>query len=173
VSEEAEILKARARELARPLAPAETTGAALDVIEFRLANERYAIEQRYTQEVCPFDSLTPLPCVPPYMVGIVNLRGQVLPVIDLKKFFELPEAGITDLHMILVVCAGDVEIGILADTVVRVAAIPVDSLQPSLPTLTGIRSQYLKGITPDQIVILDALKILEDPRLVIDEEVQG
>jgi purine-binding chemotaxis protein CheW len=166
-------LKARAQALARPFAPTEQTGDRLDVIEFRLAQEHYAIEQPHVQEVCPFESLTPLPCVPAHIMGIVNLRGQVLPVINLKKFFDLPETGITDLHMIIVVRAADVEVGILADTVIGMRAIPTDALQPSLPTLTGIRAQYLKGIGPGQIVVLDAPKILEDPRLVINEEVQG
>jgi purine-binding chemotaxis protein CheW len=142
-------------------------------VEFQLAQERYALEQRHVREVCPFDSLTPLPCVPPHVMGIVNLRGQILPVLNLKKFFDLPEAGITDLHMIIVLRSGDVEIGLLADVVLGISVIDDAVLQPTLPTLTGIRSQYLKGVGPGQTIVLDARKILEDPRLVVDEEVQA
>jgi purine-binding chemotaxis protein CheW len=166
-----EILEARARLLARPQETARDSGAQLEVVEFRLAHERYAIELRHVLEVAPFDSLTPLPCVPPHILGIMNLRAQVLPVLAIKKFFELPEVGITDLHMVLVVQVDDVELGILADSVTGVRAIEQQSLEPALPTLTGIRAQYLKGIAPGGIVVLDAARILRDPGLLINEEV--
>jgi purine-binding chemotaxis protein CheW len=166
-----EILRARAQLLARPVTAPEAAVDRLEVVEFRLANECYALEQRYIQEIYPFETLTPLPCVPPHMLGIVNLRGQILPVMDLKKFFDLPESGITDLHMVIVVRVDDIDLGILADAITGVRMIPMNALQPSLPTLTGIRSQYLKGIS-GQVVVLDAAKILRDPRLIIDEEVE-
>jgi purine-binding chemotaxis protein CheW len=65
----------------------------------------------------------------------------------------------------------DVELGILADSVTGVRAIEQQSLEPALPTLTGIRAQYLKGIAPGGIVVLDAARILRDPGLLINEEV--
>jgi purine-binding chemotaxis protein CheW len=166
-----EILKARARALARPAEVKPVKGHALEVIEFRLAKERYAIEHAFVREVVSLKELTPLPCTPAFIPGIMNLRGQILPLIDMKKFFDLPEVGITDLHMVIVVHAGDVELGILADSVAGVLSIPLDVIQPSLPTLTGIRSKYLKGVTDQLLVILDVSKILGDPKIVVDEEV--
>lgn len=165
-----EILKARARVLAKPLASEEETVATLDVLAFRLAHERYAVEQAYAREVCPLKDLTPLPCTPAFYAGIVNVRGQVLPVLDIKKFFDLPESGITDLHVIVVVHASEIELGILADAVDGVRSVPLTTIQPSLPTLTGIREQYLKGVTGDQMVILDVPKILADPKLLVNED---
>ena len=104
---------------------------------------------------------------PPAIVeGIINVRGQILPVIDIKKFFELPDAGITDLHRVIVVRHEGAEMGILADTVTAVRSIPVESVQTSMPTLTGIRAAYLRGVTDDHMVILDVSKILSDPKLV-------
>src|SRR5882757_6299566 len=91
-----EILRARARVLARPPERQAEAGAMLDLLEFRLAQECYAVENRYVQEVCPLKELTPLPCTPPFLLGIVNVRGRILPVLDLKKFFDLPEKGLTD-----------------------------------------------------------------------------
>jgi purine-binding chemotaxis protein CheW len=167
----AEILKARARELARPVRTDATKGQALEVIEFRLAKERYAIEHAFVREVVTLKEFTPLPCTPPFIPGIMNLRSQILPLIDIKKFFDLPEVGITDLHMVIVVHAGDVELGILADSIAGVQSIPLDVIQASLPTLTGIRSKYLKGVTDQLLVILDVAKILGDPKIVVDEEV--
>jgi purine-binding chemotaxis protein CheW len=166
-----DILKARARELARPFAT-NNTDLELEIVEFRLAHERYAVEQRYVKAVHSLKELTPLPCTPSFVSGLINVRGQILPVLDIKRFFELPESGITDLHRVIVVHFGDVELGLLADAISGVGAIPLNLLQPSLPTLTGIRAQYLKGITPEQVVILDVPKILSDPKVIVNEEVE-
>src|SRR5258707_14452178 len=134
-----QILQARARALARRPRRASAEGTTLEVLEFRLASERYAVESRLVQEVHPLRDLTPLPCTPPFVLGIVNVRGRILPVLDLKKFFDLPESGITDIHVVVIVHAGDVELGILADAVAGVGTVALDSLEASLPTLTGIR----------------------------------
>ena len=169
----AQILRDRARALARPpeLAPAAAT--LLDVLEFRLAQERYALETRYVREVCPLKDLTPLPCTPPFVLGIVNVRGRIVPVLDLKKLFDLPEQGLTDLHRIILVEEHEVEFGLLADATVGVRSIPADTLQPSLPTLTGIRSEYLKGVTAERLVVLDVGRILADPKIIVHEEVEN
>jgi purine-binding chemotaxis protein CheW len=168
-----QILRARARVLARvPECPpaAETM---LDLLEFRLAQEHYALENRFVQEVHPLKELTPLPCTPPFVLGIVNVRGRILPVLDLKKFFDLPEKGLTDLHRIILVRGNDLELGLLADVIVGVRSIPTESLQPSLPTLTGIRSDYLRGVTAERLVVLDLARILADPKIIVHDEVDG
>lgn len=170
IPDDAEILRARARLLARPPEDAPA-GALLDVLEFRLAQERYALETRYVREVCPLKDMTPLPRMPPFLLGVVNVRGRILPVLDLKKFFDLPEQGLTDLHRIILIEGGELEFGLLADATVGVRSIRIDSLQPSLPTLTGIRSEYLKGVTAERLVILDVSRILADPRILVHEDV--
>lgn len=168
----AEVLRARARALAREITNSATTIATLEVIEFGLAHERYALAAAHVREVHPLEDLTPLPGTPPFVAGIVNVRGRILPVIDIRKFFDLPEAGITDAHNILLVHTDEMELGILADTVAGVRSIPLDTLQSSLPTLTGLREEYLKGVTAERLVILDAARILADRRLVVQEEVE-
>jgi len=167
-----QILRARAQALARPPERAAVAAASLELLEFRLANECYALETRYVREVYPLKNLTPLPCTPPFVLGIVNVRGRILPVLDLKKFFELPEEGLTDLHRIILVQGHDLELGLLADVIAGVRTIPVDSLQPSLPTLTGIRAEYLKGVTAARLVVLDLDRILADPKIIVQEEVE-
>jgi purine-binding chemotaxis protein CheW len=168
-----QILRARAKALARIPERAPLAGASLELLEFRLAQERYALENRWVQEVCPLKELTPMPCTPPFVLGIVSVRGRILPVLDLKKFFDLPEQGLTDLHRIILVRGGDLELGLLADAIVGVRSIPADSLQSSLPTLTGIRSDYLKGVTAERLVVLDLARILADPKIVVHEEVEA
>jgi purine-binding chemotaxis protein CheW len=166
------ILRARARTLAQPPTLAAPTRM-LELLEFRLASERYALETRHVQNVHPLRELTPLPCTPPFVLGIVNVRGRILPVLDLKKFFELPEQGLTDLHRIILVQGNDLELGLLADVIVGVRSVAADSLQPSLPTLTGIRADYLKGIGEEGLVVLDLGRILADPKIIVHEEVDS
>lgn len=166
-----EILRVRARALAVPVRPAPVAGETWAVLEFRLASERYAVEQVHVREVYPLRDLTPLPGTPAFMLGIVNVRGQILPVIDIKRFFDLPDEGITDLHVVIVVQANDMEVGILADSVAGLRLIPRQTVEASLPTLTGIRQQYLKGVTGEHVVILDVPGMLADPRILINDEV--
>lgn len=167
-----EILRARARALAQSVEPAPDSGTMLDLLEFRLAQERYAIENRQIQEVCPFKELTPLPCTPAFIRGIVNVRGRILPVLDLKRFFGLPEIGLDDLHRIILVRGGDLELGLLADDITGLRAIPISSVQPAPPTLSGIRSDYLKGVTAERLIVLDLARILADPGIIVNEEVE-
>ena len=164
------ILKARAQALAQePESATETEH--IEIVVFLLAYETYGIETAYVREVYPLKDLTPLPCTPPFVMGIINVRGQVLSVIDVKKFFELPEQGLIDLNKVIILSDKVMEFGILADAIVGVRNIPLEEIQPSLPTLTGIREVYLRGITTERLVILDAAKLLTDSNIVVHEEV--
>lgn len=167
-----QILRDRAQKLARPPERAAVAEASLELLEFRLARESYALETRHVREVCPLKNLTPLPGTPPFVLGIVNVRGRIVPVLDIKKFFDLPEQGLTDLHRIILVRGNDLELGLLADVIVGVRSVPADSLQPSLPTLTGIRGEYLKGVTAERLVVLDVARILADPKIIVHEKVE-
>lgn len=164
------ILKERAQTLAREAVPAEAADAGIEVIEFLLAHEWYAVESKYVREVYPLEELTPLPCTPSFVLGIVNLRGEILSVIDIKKFFGLPEKGLTNLNKVIMLESEDMAFGILADAINGVRRIPRASIQPSLPTLTGIREDYLLGVTAERVVILDAEKLLTDEKLIVSEQ---
>lgn len=162
VDETNSILKQRATILARE---ARTTGAGeeyIEIVEFLLAQERYGIETRHIREVCPLKELTPLPSTPPFVLGVVNARGRIVPVVDIKTIFGLPYRGLTELNKLIIVAANAIELGLLADTIIGVQQLSLREIQPSLPTLTAIRSQYLKGVTPERLVILDAEKIILD-----------
>lgn len=171
-TDSAQILRTRARALSRPPETVPETASLIQVLEFRLADERYAVETRYVREVYPLKDLTPLPGTPPFFRGLVNVRGRILPVVDLKKFFDLPDLGLTDLHRIVLVEGRDMTLGLLADAAVGVRVLPVESLQTSLPTLNGVRSDYLKGVTADRVVVLDIDRILADPKIIVHEEVE-
>jgi purine-binding chemotaxis protein CheW len=165
-----EVLHERARHYAAIPRAADAAGPSITVVEFGLAHERYALEMSYVCEIYPLDQLTPVPCTPAFLRGIINVRGRIVAVVDLKTFFELPDKGIADLHRVIIVQHGDVELGLLADYVAGTRAVPLQALQPALPTLTGIRAEYLKGITAERLVVLDAARILLDPKLIVDDE---
>ncbi len=166
------ILKERALILAREAVPAEAAEH-IEVIEFLLAGERYAVESRHVREIYPLENLTPLPCTPAFVLGIINIRGEILSVISIKKFFDLPEKGLTDLNKVIVLQSKSMLFGILADTIAGARQIPVTAIQPSLPTLTGIREEYLKGITAERTVVLDAGKLLADEKITVQDQVEG
>jgi len=165
------VLRERALALARPLETHLKTNT-IEVLEFRLAAERYAVESRYVEAVHRLKDLTPLPGTPAFILGVVNLHGRIVPVIDLKKFFGLPEQGLTDLHRIILIEGNDMELGLLADMALNVRDISRDSLQASLPTLTGIRADYLMGVDAERLIVLDLHRILTDPRIIVNEEVE-
>jgi purine-binding chemotaxis protein CheW len=164
------ILKARAQALAQPLAN-EDRVERLEIIEFMLAGEIYAIEAQYVREVFPLESITPLPCTPAYVLGIVNVHGEILSVIDIKIFFNLPKNGLPEQNKLIVLNSAEMRFGIFADALLGVRYISVTEIQPALPTLTGIRQQYLRGITAQNTVLLDAEKLINDKQIIVQEQV--
>lgn len=173
VQKKQEVLKERAKLLAQEPKKAKTDETYLEVVEFQLEYEQYAIETSYIREVYPLKELTPIPCTPPFVLGIINIRGQILSVLDLKTFFNLPEKGLVDMNKVIILHSDEMEFGILTDTILGVRSIPLSDIQPSLPTLTDIRAKYLKGVTAERLVILDAAKILSDRNIIVHEEVKG
>jgi purine-binding chemotaxis protein CheW len=95
----------------------------------------------------------------------------MLPIIDLKKFFELPDKGLGDLNKIIVLRSGAALFSVLADAIAGVRRVLLADVHPSPPTLTGIRRDYLKGITAERLIVLDAEKLLSDKSIVVQEEV--
>ncbi len=171
--EKRKILKARAKTLAQETVHDKDNDSCIEVVEFLLANEKYALELTHIREVYPLKDLTLLPCTPSFVRGIINLRGRILSIIDLKQLFELPDAGLTDLNRVIVLHSDELEFGILADVILGLRSIPKDAIQRSLPTLTGIRTDYLRGVTGDRVAILDGNKILSDSRITVHEEMDS
>ena len=166
------VLRARAQALARKRAHNAPAQDELELIEFLVADERYAVEACHVEAVHPLKEFTPLPGTPPFVLGIVNLRGRIVSVIDIRKFFELPDRGLNDLNKVIVLRERAMAFGILADRVEGSSRVARNRLQASLPTLGGIREQYLKGLTADRLVVLAADKLLSDPRIVVTQEIE-
>ena len=165
------ILKERADLLKIQVEKEEITGEQLEGLEFLLADERYAIDANYVCEVIPLKELTQLPCTPDFILGIINVRGKIIAVIDIKQFFNLPEKGITELNRVVIVKYEDIELGILADEIIGSTQIFPDKLQSSIPTITDIRNDYLLGVTQDRLIIFNIKEFLLNEKIIINEEV--
>lgn len=166
--EQRRILRDRAKVLARP---AETAAErdSLQVVEFLLANERYGIELSFILEIHNLKEFCPLPSTPSFVLGVIPVRGHILSVIDIRSFFELPAKGLTDLNKVLVLQHPRMEVGILADEVLSIRDVPLEDLQSVPTTLTGIRAEFIRGVTRDPLVVIDAEKLLLHKRIVVDE----
>jgi purine-binding chemotaxis protein CheW len=165
------VLKQRADLLKISIKKEEITGDQLEVLEFMLANERYIIDSNFVTEVIPLKELTPLPCTPEFILGIINVSGRILAVINIKKFLNLPEKGITNLNRVILLKYQDIELGILVDEIIGCNHIYQDKLQATITTLKGIQNDYLAGITEDRLILLNIKKILTSEIIIINEEV--
>lgn len=163
-----ERLRERARELARP-APEPVAGDALDLQVFELSGETYAVETRYVDEAIALKRMTPVPCTPDFVLGIVNVRGRMVSVLDLRRFFDLPLKGLSDQNRLLVIRDEYMEFALLTDRVPGATRLPADELQDPPAHLDGIRADYLLGVTARHCSVLDAGRLLADPRLVVEE----
>lgn len=166
-AEEKDILKTRAQALAASRVVGNATVESIEVLEFQLAQEDYAIETRYIREACPLDNLTRLPGTPDFVMGVVNLRGEILSVVDIKRFFGLPEKGITHLNKLIVLELGNMVFSILADSLVGVRQLPITQLQNAQKNSTGINGRYIQGITAAGLAVLDAGVLLTDEKIIV------
>jgi purine-binding chemotaxis protein CheW len=82
-------------------------------------------------------------------------------------FVELPRKGLTNQNQVIILESETMEFGILADEILGTRSIPESAMQPSLPTLTGVRAAYLRGVTGDRVVVLDGKKLLSDDKMVV------
>ncbi|NJD23407.1 MAG: purine-binding chemotaxis protein CheW [Melioribacter sp.] len=166
------ILKARAQTLAVEIKDVTTKKDFIEIMEFSLASETYGIETAFIREVYPLKDFSPLPGTPPFVLGIINVRGQIISIVDLKKFFNLPEKGLGELNKVIIVQNEQMEFGILADAIQGTCSVPLDAIQNSLVPTIEIGTGYLRGVTSDHTIILDAEKILSDEKIIIHQEAE-
>ena len=163
------VMEERARALARAPAPAPRAAEVLEVATFSLANERYGIETRHVREVGRLTDYTPVPGAPPFLVGVINLRGEILAVIDLRKFFGVADKGVTDLSRVVVLGGDRAEFGVLADAAHEVLRLRADEVLDPPGSGGSAGREYVRGVTEDALVVLDGAVLLEDGRLHIDQ----
>ena len=165
------ILRSRALAMAIEPEHIRKTSAMLEIVEFVIGGEKYGIESSFIKEVYPLKDFTPLPGTPAFILGIVNVRGNIIPIVDLKKFFSLPENGLGELNKLIIVRNENMQFAILADTVNCAKHIFKEDILPVPIAKTGIGEKYLKGITADHLILLSAENLLDDSSIVVNEEI--
>jgi purine-binding chemotaxis protein CheW len=163
-------LKNRAIAMAQEPEQKKAASAVIEIITFTLAAETYGIESAFVKEVYQLKDFTPLPGASSFIFGIVNVRGQILPVVDLKKFFNLPEKGLGEMNKVIILSNRQMEFGIMADIVNGTQAIELEDILAVPPTVTGIGEEYLKGVTKERLIVLNAKRLLSDKSIVVNEE---
>lgn len=164
------VLRRRAEELARPPETEARGNRPVEILEFALGKERCAFRSRYVREVFSLTEITPLPGLPSYILGVVNVRGRILSVTDIRRLLEFGNVGLTNLNKAIILHDADMEMAILADEVSGVYPVDADEIQRALPTLAGNRERYLEGITKDRVAVLDAGKLLASKDLVVQSD---
>ena len=164
-----DILKMRAVVMAREPEEKKTDSPVVQLITFTLAGESYGIASRYVREVYPLKDFTSLPGVPPFILGIINVRGQIITVVDLKKLFNLLEVGLSEQNKVIIIHNEQMEFGILADVVHGIKQIEVETIRTVPSTLKGIGQEYLMGVTKDRLIVLSAGKLLMDKDIIVND----
>jgi purine-binding chemotaxis protein CheW len=165
------ILQERAQELARPLEEAYTATNVLDLVVCSLAGERYGIATAHVLEVILLRELTPVPGAPPFVVGVMQHRGTLLPILDLSRLLALAGQEATQGSRVVAVEADGMAFGMLVEAVEETLQIAVSAVVPLPATLTDGRTPWLQGVTTGMVAVLDLVALARDPRIVVNEEV--
>jgi purine-binding chemotaxis protein CheW len=136
----------------------------LQFIVFRLAREWYGVEIAKVKEIVKPSKITYLPSSPEHIAGIINLRGNILSVTDLKTIFRLPHEEATQKTRIIAIQSGILETGLLVDEVVDSIEVPMSKIEPALFTLPAEEGKYIEGhckVDNKLIALINVEKILE------------
>ncbi|MDK2820339.1 MAG: purine-binding chemotaxis protein CheW [Clostridia bacterium] len=138
----------------------------IQLVVFRLANETYGVDINHVQEIIRMQDITEIPRTPDFIEGVINLRGRIIPVIDLHKRFGLPEAETNSNTRIMVVELEKVTVGMIVDSVSEVLRMPTTSIEPPPSMINGIDVAYLKGVGKWEdnrlIILLDLERVLKE-----------
>lgn len=136
-------------------------------LTFCMGNEFYGIEIKYVTEIIGLQPITEIPEMPEYIKGIINLRGKIIPVMDVRLRFRKPYKEYNDRTCIVVIEIREVLIGLIVDTVSEVIAIPDEEIVAP-PGVTKEGNKYIKGIGKvgnDVKLLLDSDKLLNETDL--------
>jgi purine-binding chemotaxis protein CheW len=133
------------------------------IVVFELANEHYGLDIAAVEGIIKMQSITRMPQAPHYVEGITNLRGVVVPVIDLRRRFGLEPQEWTRNTRIVVVYMNQLKVGMIVDAVSQVLRIQDETIEPPPPMVTTVNSAFIKGIAKLEgqlVILLDLSKVL-------------
>jgi len=142
----------------------------LQLVTFQLGKEHYGIDIMDVREIYSQQDVRDIPNAPSYVEGIFNLRGDIIPVINLHKRFHIEKADLTEDEMLLsgfiIISINDMQLGVIIDKVQRVVTIEQKSIQPPPQMISGIGAEYIQGVVHEDsgyLIILD-IRRLFDPK---------
>lgn len=141
-------------------------------LTFSIGKEVYGIEIRYVTEIIGVQPITEVPEVPAYVRGIINLRGKIIPVIDVRLKFKKEFKDYNDRTCIIVIDILNICVGLIVDNVAEVLNIPEDGIVPPPDSKTGFHNRYIKGIGKignEVKLLLDCEKILSEDEVEVIE----
>lgn len=159
---------------ARALALAEDSGAAEAgeaTLTFQLGGAAYALPAAVVREVQPIGDVARLPAVPPFVVGLVNVRGRLVAALDLRPLLEIAATALDPAAMLLIVGPDDAAVGLVADRVVDVRRAG-SALTPTPSSAAGRGLAWVRGVDAELNLHLDLPALLADPRLIVHEEAE-
>jgi len=133
------------------------------VIVFRLKDEEYGVEVNQVKSIEKLEHITRVPRTPKFVKGVINLRGVVTPIIDLRNRFGIEEAPHTDSTRIIIVAVGELEVGLIVDAANDVIDIPVNAIEPPPEVVGGVEAAYLRGVAKLEkrlLILLNLDKVL-------------
>ncbi|MDH4321352.1 MAG: chemotaxis protein CheW [Desulfobulbaceae bacterium] len=137
-------------------------------LTFHLAGEDYGLDIAFVTEIIGIQRITEVPDMPDFVKGVINLRGKVIPVMDVRLRFQLPERDYDERTCIIVVDINSTAVGLVVDQVNEVADIPEKDVEPPPRTTKGASSRYLKGMgkVGDEVrILLNVEKLLYDDEM--------
>jgi purine-binding chemotaxis protein CheW len=143
-------------------------------VTFRIGTEEYGIEIDFVKEIVGIQKVTNVPDMPQYIKGVINLRGEVIPIIDVRIRFRYEEIPYNDRTCIIIIHIGDAVIGLIVDEVSEVMDIPKKNIAPPPKASAKSKNRFIKGIgkIDDNIkILLDVEKIFSDEEMADIESV--
>ena len=144
-------------------------------LTFALGNESYGLEIKYVTEIIGIQAITEVPELPEYIKGIVNLRGKIIPVMDVRLRFRRPFREYDDRTCIVVIDIESISVGLIVDSVSEVLSIPDEDIVPPPDINRGFNNRYIKGIGKvgnEVKLLLDCGKLLSDNEVEQLENIQ-
>ena len=145
----------------------------IKVIVFQLMDMEYAINVDTVQSIEKVLSITRIPKTPAYVKGVINLRGLVTPIVDLRERFGLASKEMDDSTRIIIVTLEDYEVGLIVDAANDVMDIPVDSIEPQPEVVGSVESDFISGVAKvgkHLLIMLNLDKVLEPVKRVTTDE---
>jgi len=153
----------------RPLAGG-VIGDTIDVVVLRVGSEWYGLDARQVVEVQPLSGLARVPGVPPPWTGVLNIRGTLCPLLDLRRYLRLPEPdGHCGRRKVAVVEGAGLTVGLVVEDAAGIRQIAVSQIGLPLAGMDDAPGGLVRGVTPDLLTVLDAEALLADARLMVGE----